>query len=165
MPSTFKNAIVVHNGISDQGLGKIRKVVPEKMEEEIENGFDPPCQPFAADSVLVSESDDKKVLEVDIKRKLMTYITESLARQKVIAFQKYSDYVYQNGDKLCLGEEGTCCYLQFGFEDKCRNQDLQSDEVPFRNGIFQNRLCIFDWDGEFSAHLRYHRGKKFGTWR
>ncbi len=163
MPSTLKNAIVVHNGIFDQGLGIIRKVVPEKMVEIIENGFYPPCKLFAADSVLVS--DDKKVLEIDLKRRLMTYITKSLARQNVIAFHKYSEYGHQNGDKLCLGEEGTCCYLQFGFEDKCRNQDLQSDEVPFRNGIFQNRLCIFDWDGEFSAHLRYHRGKKFGTWR
>jgi hypothetical protein len=156
MPSTLKNAIVVHNGISDQGLGNIRNVVPEKMEEIIENGFDPPCQLFASDSVLVSDSDDKKVLEVDIKRKLSTYITESLTRQKVIAFQKYSDCGYQNGDKLCLGEGGTCCYLQFGFENECRNQDLQSDEVPFRNGNFQNRLCIFDWDGEFSDHMRYH---------
>jgi hypothetical protein len=88
MPSTRKNAIEVHQQIWEQCLGVLKGVEPGKMEETIEDGFDPPFQLFATDPALSSASASEKVdkiLEVDIKRKLMTYVNASLARQQVIA--------------------------------------------------------------------------------
>jgi hypothetical protein len=86
MPSTRKNAIEVHQQIWEQCLGVLKSVEPGKMEETIEDGFDPPFQLFATDPALASASEKvDKILEVDIKRKLMAYINASLARQQVIA--------------------------------------------------------------------------------
>lgn len=74
----------VNYHIWNQCFGYLKDQKPNVMEENIEAGFEPPCQLFTAESILASASKKGgKKDELGLKRNLITYIEASIDQQPV----------------------------------------------------------------------------------